>query len=225
MITVLYGENSTDSRNRYVTLRQEYVDKSYEIIELTPEVLPELDKWLFDTQLLFAPKRAFFGQNLLSKKEHREVLKKYDNAKVEPHFILWEESIDDKTAKYAFTTAQLVPFKYPQNIFQLLDGLYPGNKEVSLSLLSSVASSVDENIIYFMLVKRARELLLLKENQEVPKLAGWQQTRLVNQANKWPLDKLCNFYDTLYRLDVLNKTSGTPYSLKKALDILFIYSL
>lgn len=225
MITVLYGENSADSRNKFVSIRQEYVTKDYEIIELTPDVLPELDKWLFDTQLLFAPKRAFFGQNLLSKKEHREILKKYDNSNVEAHFILWEESIDDKTAKYAFATAQLIPFKYPQNIFQLLDGLYPGNKEISLSLLSSVASSVDENIIYFMLVKRVRELLLLKENQEIPKLAGWQKTRLASQAQKWPLGKLCNFYDALYRLDVLNKTSGTPYSLKKALDILLIYSL
>lgn len=225
MITVLYGENSADSRNKYVALRQEYVDKTYEIIELTPEVLPELDKWLFDTQLLFAPKRAFFGQNLLSKKEHREILKKYDTANVEAHFILWEESIDDKTAKYAFATAQLVPFKYPQNIFQLLDSLFPGNKQTSLSLLSSVAASVDENIIYFMLVKRAKELFLLKEGQEVPKLVGWQKTRLSSQAQKWTLEKLCNFYDALYRLDVLNKTSGTPFSLKKALDILFIYSL
>ncbi len=225
MITVLYGENNADSRNKFVALRQDYIAKDFEIIELTPEVLPELDKWLFDTQLLFAPKRAFFGQNLLSKKEQREILKKYDNSSVEAHFVLWEESIDDKTAKYAFTNAQLVPFKYPQNIFQLLDGLYPGNKEASLSLLSSVSASVDENIIYFMLVKRARELLLLKENQEIPKLAGWQKTRLVNQANKWPLEKLCNFYDALYRIEVLNKTSGKAYSLKKALDILFIYSL
>ena len=132
MITVLYGENSADSRNKFVSIRQEYVTKDYEIIELTPDVLPELDKWLFDTQLLFAPKRAFFGQNLLSKKEHRELLKKYDNSKIETHFILWEESIDDKTAKYAFTTAKLELFKYPQNIFQLLDGLYQGNKDTSL---------------------------------------------------------------------------------------------
>lgn len=225
MITVLYGENSTDSRNKFVALRQDYVAKDFEIIELTSEILPELEKWLFDTQLLFAPKRAFFGQNLLIKKEHREVLKKYDKPSVEAHFVIWEESIDDKTAKYAFTTAQLIPFKFPQNIFQLLDGLYPGNKETSLSLLSSVSASVDENIIYFMLVKRVRELLLLKENQEIPKLAGWQKTRLVNQANKWPLEKLCNFYDALYRIEVLNKTSGTAYPLKKALDILFIYSL
>lgn len=225
MITVLYGENSADSRKKYVSIRQEYIDKMYEIIDLTSEVLPELDKWLFNTQLLFAPKRAFFGQNLLSKKEHREILKKYDNAKIEAHFILWEENIDDKTAKYAFATAQLIPFKYPQNIFQLLDGLFPGNRESSLSLLSNISASIDENIIYYMVVKRVRELILLKEGQEIPKLAGWQKSRLSSQAQKWPLEKLCNFYDALYRIEVLNKTSGTPYSLKKALDILIIYSL
>ncbi len=225
MITILFGENSAESRNKYVSLRNEYTANNYEIIELTADILPELDKWLFDTQLLFAPKRAFFGQNLLSKKEQREILKKYDTLKTEAHFILWEESIDDKTAKYAFTTAKLVPFKFPQNIFQLLDGLYPGNKQASLTLLSSVVNSVDENIIYFMIVKRIRELLLLKEGQEIPKLAGWQKSRLSNQAQKWPLEKLCNFYDALYRIEVLNKTSGTPYQLKKALDILIIYSL
>ncbi len=225
MITLLYGENVAESRNKFVSLREEYSSKEYEIIELTSDTLPELDKWLFDSQLLFAPKRAFFGQNLVSKKEHREILKKYDDKSVEAHFVLWEEDIDDRTAKFSFANAQITPFKFPQNIFKLLDSLYPGNKQEALQILNSLADLVDENIVFFMLVKRARELLLIAEGKAIPKLADWQLGRLKEQARRWDKNKLTNFYDALYRIDVMNKSGTTTYSLKKALDILFVYSL
>lgn len=232
MIFLLYGENVAESRNKFVALREEYSAKDYEIIELTPDTLPELDKWLFDTQLLFAPKRAFFGQNLISKKEYREILKKYDNKSVDAHFILWEEDIDDRTAKFSFTNAQITPFKFPQNIFKLLDSLHPGNKKEALQILTSIADLVDENIVFFMIVKRARELILVSEDKQIPKLADWQLGRLKEQARKWtdhPItpspNHLLRFYDALYRIEVMNKSGTTTYSLKKALDILLVYSL
>lgn len=226
MIFLLYGENTAESRSRFVALREEYVKKEYEIIELTHESLPELDKWLFDTQLLFAQKRVFFGQNLVGKKEHREVLNKYDDKSVDAHFVLWEEDIDDRTAKFAFTNAQVTPFKFPQNIFKFLDALYPGNKKEALQILSSLNSLIDENIIFYMIIKRARELVLISEGKDVAKLAGWQTARLTSQAAKWiSTNPLIRFYDALYRIEVMNKTSATPYSVKKALDILVIYSL
>ncbi|OGK17661.1 hypothetical protein A3D80_04405 [Candidatus Roizmanbacteria bacterium RIFCSPHIGHO2_02_FULL_40_13b] len=226
MITLLYGDNTAESRKKYVELRTEYTSQEVEIIELTAQNLPELSTWLYDSNMLFASKKVFFGENLISKKENRELLKKYDTKDAEIDFILWEEDTDDRTVKFVFTNAKVISHKLPTTIFTFLDGIYPGNKKESLFGLNQLTQVVDSNIIVFMLIKRIRELILVEGGKSPDKLASWQVGKLKSQAGKWGTgEKLIKFYDALYRIDVAQKTGSTAYTLKKALDILLIYSL
>ncbi len=226
MIHIILGDDVSESRNEFVKLKEDYKNKGYEISLLNESNILELDKWLYQSQRLFSEKKVFFGENLLSKKEFREILKKYDTKAQETDFILWEEKLEGRIVKFIFQNAKIHQSKLPYNIFKFLDSVYPANLEVTINYLNQIFGDVDENIILYMLQKRLRDLILIKNNLKTEKkLAEWQIYKLKSQAEKWMGDKLVTFYDALYRIEVRTKTSSGYYSIKKSLDILFCYYL
>jgi len=226
MIHVILGDNVGESRREFVRLKEQYRENNYEIINLNEVNIQELDKWLYQSRSLFTQKKVFFGENLLSQKKNREILKKYDTSKSEVNFVLWEDSLDEKTVKSFFRNLKIQPFKLPYNIFKFLDSVYPANFREAVSYLNQIVENVEENIILFMLQKRIRDLILIKNDlKPEKKLADWQIRKLKNQARKWPNDQLISFYDSLYRIEVIAKTNNGYYSIKKTLDILFCYYL
>jgi hypothetical protein len=224
MITIFLGEDTVSSRKNFIQLRSTYTEKGYEIYPLALSNLSELDKWLYQSEGLFQLKKAFFGENLLSKKEHRKLLEAFDTTDTNVDIVIWEEKIEDRIAKFFFKHAKINSHKLPASIFSYLDSLIPGNLSEINSQLTTINESIDENIIFFMTVKRIRELILVSEGK-IPgkKLATWQIARLSTQAKKWDINNLLSFYEALYRIDVQNKTSSNYYSLNQALDILFCY--
>lgn len=226
MIQIILGDNVSESRKEFVRLKEEYKNKGCEIFLLNETNISELDKWLYQSNSLFSNKKVFFGENLLSKKENKNILKKYDTMKEDINFILWEEELEERVAKFIFKYARIRSFKLPYNIFKFLDSVYPANLEVVINYLNQISDNVEENIILFMLERRTRDLILIKNNlKPQKKLADWQIFRLKNQAGKWANDKLISFYDSLYRVEVVVKTSSGYYPIKKSLDILFCYYL
>lgn len=226
MIQIILGDHAGESRKEFIKLKEDYKNKNYEIIPLNETVIFELDKWLFQANALFSLKKVFFGENLLSKKEHREIFKKYDVKEKEINFVFWEEKVEERAAKYYFKYAKINSSKLPFNIFKFLDSVYPSNLSSAVSFLNQIAENINENIILYMLQKRIRELILIKNNlKPEKKLADWQLYKLKSQVQKWENNKLTAFYDSLYRIEVFSKTSVNYYSVKKALDILLCYYL
>ncbi|HLL60330.1 MAG TPA: hypothetical protein VK338_01310 [Candidatus Nitrosocosmicus sp.] len=224
MIYIVLGDDTVRSRQEYLRLKKEYEDKDYEIHQLTLDSLNNLHNWLGESQDLFHSKKVFFGEQLLSKKENREKLKEYDTRDGDIDIVIWEEKMEERVAQFLFTNAKLIVQKLPVSIFKLLDSLYPSNLKQVNGYLTELGKSIDENILFFMIAKRIRELILIKYNvTSSKKAAAWQIERLRSQANNWDESKLLKFYDSLHRIDVQNKTSKNYYSLKDALDILFCY--
>ena len=138
--------------------------------------------------------------------------------------VTWEEEISSRELK--FPKGPLVKeFKPSQNIFKLQDSLYPGNLKNFLLIINELSASVDENFIFIMLLRHLRNLLLIKSGTVSSRLQPWQVAKLKSQAAHWQIDKLANFYDSFHKIDVSQKTSANPYSLKKSLDILSVYYL
>jgi CHAT domain-containing protein len=226
MINIILGDDVGESRKEFVRLKEEYENKGYEIFNLNEANISELDKSLYQSEGLFFNKKVFFGENLLSQKENRLFLKKYDNDKNEIDFILWEEELEGKIAKFIFKYAKIHSFKLPYNIFKFLDSVYPLNLKEVINYMNQISNNVEENIILYMLERRIRDLILIQNNlKPEKKLAEWQIARLKSQAKKWEVNQLVSFYDSLYRIEALTKTSKTYYSIKKSLDILFCYYL
>lgn len=226
MIHVFLGDNVEASRREFIQLKDDHKAKGYEIIPLTPDNLTELDRWLAQSTGLFADKKVFFGENLLAKKEHKTVLEKYDTTDPSVTIVLWEETLEPRLGKFIFKQAKFHASKLPHNIFQFLDAVWPTNGRTALTLLNAVATGVNEHLLLVMLQKRIRDLILLKQKlKPVKPLAQWQIARLQTQAGKWNEKRLFSFYDALYRIEVLTKTSAGYYSVKKALDISLLCSI
>ncbi len=227
MITIFLGDDTATSRNKYTTIKNDFTQKHVGIIELTKELLPQLHAGLLQSQSLFDERQIFFAENILSKKEQRNHVTIFDSPSTDNQLFIWEESIEDRIAKYYFKHADINVSKLPANIFSFLDSLYPSNLKSIVLNFRILCQTIDPHMTLFMLQKRVRELILVSGGRATgKKLAEWQLARLKNQVKKWDrIEMLLDFYDGLYRIEKYEKTGKNYYSIPQALDILFVYYL
>ena len=220
MIKIFTGDDQAVSRSKFSSCIRIYKESNYFTINITSENLPSLiqvdqDKGLFNQGTIY------YGENLLSKKKTKEIINKISDENRNLTLILWDEG-DNRFIKKSIPKAEIIESRQQVNIFKFLDSITPGNLKGTCTLFKSLNVTVDINIIFFMLFKRIRELLLI-DNREYQNdsLAPWQTAKLLSQKQKWNIDKLLSFYDGLYKIEVRNKTSDSYYSLSQALEILF----
>jgi hypothetical protein len=219
MITLFLGEDTAKARSEFIQYKESLIQKNYNAIEINSSNISEIKKWIYDSQSLFAESKFFFGSNLASDKKMREELAIFDTLDSVFELILYEENMEERIAKFLFKHAKIVAFKLPTTIFKLLDSLSPKTIPQSLLLLHELASTIDENIIFIMICRRVRELILAQSDMYSKKLASWQQTRIKSQSQLWDKHTLISFYESLFRIDTLQKTSKNYYSLIESLDI------
>ncbi len=229
MLTIICGEDPVASFNYYSLLKKDYLKKNYEIIDIDASDLANISSWMGESQSLFSQKKVFFTQNVnkkLSRKLNLKINKIVENLIKDKsvEVVTWEEEISARFLKFP-KGPTVKEFKPSETIFKLQDSLYPGNLKVFVSMLNLLTESVDENFIFIMLARHLRNLILVKSGEIGGRLQSWQVYKLKNQAAKWDQEKLINFYDSLHRLDVNQKTSSTPYNLSESLDILASYFL
>jgi hypothetical protein len=229
MLTIICGEDSISSRNYFTDQQKILKEKDFEIVNIDYHQVLELDETGSSESSLFATKRAYFTQSLNKKvfkkmsDKNEEKIKSLIAAK-EVQIFDWEEEVSARDLK-SIKGIIIKEFKPSQNIFKLLDSCYPGNLKIFINTLNKVSELTDDIFIFIMLVRHMRNILITKMGDKVPKLMSWQITKLSNQAKLWKLENLIGFYQGLHRIDVNSKTNGTPFSVKKSLDILACYYL
>jgi hypothetical protein len=228
MITVICGEDLVASRNYFSDLKNKYRKKNYEIKEIPPSQITEIQKGLGESLSLFSEKIIFSVQNLnklISRKNVTiiriiDTLAKNKNIEV----IDWEEGIGARNLKFP-KTVTIKDFKPSQTIFKLLDSCYPSNKNNFIEQINFLSDKLDDTFIFYMLVKHIRNLLMVKSAEKPTGMLDWQFYKLKKQAAYWSLEKLLLFYENLHKIDVINKTSKNPFSTKHSLDLLAYYLL
>ncbi|MCS7093408.1 MAG: hypothetical protein NZL96_03220 [Patescibacteria group bacterium] len=227
MITVICGEDSVLAFNYFDKLKKTYASEGYHIIEVNPEEIKKASE-LIDSPMLFSPKKIFFTQELYEKviKKRRTSIDKIIHLFIEKEVELidFEEGIASKLLRFP-KGVMIKEFKLSENIFKLQESVYPENLKNFFELLNKIRMVYDESYIFNMLVRRIRALILAKDGIFDPKMEQWQKKRLINQAKKWKKDDLLDFYKGLYRIEVQEKTSATPLSIIKSLEILACYFL
>ncbi len=228
MITVICGEDLVTSRNYYFDLKNKYREKNYEIKEIHPTQISEIQKGLGESLSLFSEKIVFFTQNLnkLISRKNVSINQLIDtlqkNNKIE--VIDWEEGIGARNLKFP-KTVTIKDFKPSQTIFKLLDSCYPTNKKNFIEQINLLSDKLDDAFIFYMLIKHIRTLLIVKSSEKPAGILDWQFYKLKKQAAYWSLEKLLLFYENLHKIDVVNKTSKNPFSIKHSLDLLAYYLL
>jgi len=227
MIQVITGEDFVKSRRFFVELKDNYRQKGYEIKEIIPEQITEFYQSWKDQPNLFGQKICFFTQNLSKKLINKKEFKKIINSIAEDKktiVVIWEENKSPKELSYPKNT-QITEFKPETNIFKFLDGFYPDNKKFLLKTLAQISETNDEGFIFYMLVKRVKQLLAVKLNLNFDNLQPWQLKKIRSQGYFWSVDRLITVYENLHRIDLLTKTSDNPFSLINSLEILICYLL
>lgn len=230
MLTVICGEDTTASRNAIHELKKQYITKGYETKNIIGSEIEDIYKNSAGVISLFGQPTIYFVDNLstiIGRKRKGEFLDMLNAliANKEIQLIDWEHG---KSA-YSLTSLKKMAtdfkeYKPEKSIFQLLEACYPGNLQAFVHAIQVVNSTQDATFIYAMLCKHIRSLILAKEHA-LGNMSPWQKKSLQTQANYWDTEKLIAFYEGLAKIDIAMKTSGTPFDMKKSLEILSCYYL
>ena len=66
-----------------------------------------------------------------------------------------------------------------------------------------------------MIVRRVRQLILLRDTVIPEGLSGWQLTRLTRQAKLFTMDRLLTMYKKLLEMEFSIKNGSSPFTLRQ----------
>jgi hypothetical protein len=228
MLTIICGENTIEAYNFFLEKKKEFIDKKYEVLEIDSSAIEELIRWQSENLSLFATKKVFFTRNLNKKinKTNKKTLMLIDRVVNDKKINIFdfEEGVEKRNLKVQ-KNVLIKEFKLPISVFNFLDNLYPGNLTTVIKNLNLLSKTTASELIFFMLTKRIRQLLMIKLNHKLDGLQLWQLKKLNYQAKLWSKQTLIKFYQSLFQLEIKVKTSSNPFDLKKSLELLFTYLL
>jgi len=216
MISVFHGNDNFKSRQNLLAATAVFERLNrFSPKEITSENLAKLTGSLFKKQNEAIVFENFFSLPAASLKK---ILP--DVEKIEKDFPLffWEEK-ELTPAKLNLLGKELkaVNFKTPALIFKFLDSLNPDNLKPPLYFFHELSKDQPAELIFFMLLRRIRELLAVKTDTNLIKGAPWQKSRLIAQAKPFALADLKKIYLNLIELDWRNKTGQLGISLESAM--------
>jgi len=228
MLTIICGENTIEAYNFFLEKKKEFIDKKYEVLEIDSSAIEELIHWQSENLSLFATKKVFFTRNLNKKinKTNKKTLMLIDRVVNDKKINIFdfEEGMEKRNLKVQ-KNVLIKEFKLPISIFNFLDNLYPGNLATVIKNLNLLSKTTASELIFFMLTKRIRQLLMIKLNHKLDGVQLWQLKKLNYQAKLCSKQTLIKFYQSLFQLEIKVKTSSNPFDLKKSLELLFTYLL
>jgi DNA polymerase III delta subunit len=230
MITIIHGDNITESRKHFLELKQKQKDAisfDYKNVTLT-DLIQNIEG-----SGLFSDSKTIFIEEFLTKlkrkdKAAKEILDFIVKSSKENNIILWESKEILKKDLYSLKNADIKIFKLPKNIFLFLDNLSPSNSRNMLKLFhNALESGIKEEIILFMLQRQIRLLLSLldsgeKSIDEIERLAPWQTGKLQSQSRLFTVSDLKKIYKRLYEIELRQKTGALSLSLSQSIDFLLL---
>lgn len=236
-MTLIYGDNVAESRNYYNSEKAKYSEK----ITLDGATL-SLTDFLQATSNngLFGDQQAVFIEELLSKrkssKELDALISQVSLTNATPIFLWESKELTPKQLK-SFPSATTKQFKIPTTVFAFLDALLPENGKKVLMLFHALLQDEDVNFALFMLQRQVRLLLALHPQSVIPdsdpgstsavisevkRMAPWQKGKTQKQAKAFSKDALLALHESLYQLELGQKTGGLAQPLEASLDFLLI---
>ena len=226
MIHVIFGEDVVSSRNKLVEM---LLDKP-NIIRLDGKKnsIAQLDEALLSNSLFSDSKTVVVESFTKLKPETKiwELLGKFENDK-KVDVVLWD---DTDLGKRKFSkSVQVFNFIFPKFYYMFLDSFEPSSKK-SFELLGEVLKTLNSEQVLYGLVRRVRQLLVIKSNNysdfsEFKQMQSWQISKLKKQAELWTESQLKKAFISFAQLDEKIKTSGLTMPLASHLDMILLSDL
>lgn len=224
----LHGENVAESRERLNELIVEFGKEVKETVRLAGDkiALGEI-KQALEAHSLFGGERLVIIEGLLGStpgNRQGKIMEIILQGGSGFPLILWESrEIKGILLSKFKKDFQVEIFKIPATVFKFLDSLSPEKKQQVIFWLHQIDKKEPE-IIFYLLCQRIRQLILAKDlgKKGLEDFQGWQQARLLNQAAKFKLSQLLEFYCQLLETDYQQKTGRAPLSLFSTLELLLV---
>ncbi len=226
MIYVVSGEDIVASRKKLTELLEE----KQNILRLDGKkaTIAELDETL-SGQSLFTELKTIVLEDFSKIKPEAKVwnlLERFEKDK-NTSVILWGEA-DFSKKKFA-KDVQVFNFSFPKFYYAFLDTFEPKSRK-TLELLQEVLKTFEAEQVLFGLVRRVRQLLIMKANNysdfsEFKRMQPWQISKLKTQSSLWTEDQLKKVFLELAELDEKMKTSNLTMPLGHHLDIILLSDL
>lgn len=222
---IIHGENNLLSRQRLISEIENFKNKTQaEILKFDGQNLKLMDlRQVLDSTSLLGESSLVVIENLFSGRTSKEKQKIIDYLKkiIPRNLIVWEGKKIDGRMLTSFKSGVL-RFDLTPLIFHFLDSFFPGNAKNSLTLLHQCLEQEPPEIIFFMLARQIKQLILAADlgQKGLSQMDNWRTEKLIRQAQKFTLIKLMKIYRQLLKMEVLQKTGRTPFSLSSQLDLL-----
>ena len=229
MIILLHGDNTTASRQELMRRVEEAKKSGKEIRKLDGNATdaPGLTQAIQSASLfggsvfvVIEGLLAKFGKKEKQAGELTDIIKKsVDSADI----ILLEGKLIGKTLTGLLgEKSEVQIFQTPVVIFKFLDAIGPGRSASSISLLREALALDHSELIFSLLVRRVRQLNMLRDGVTPDGLQGWQAGRLTTQAKSFTMDRLLAMEKRLLAIDISIKDGSSPFSLVQQLELFFV---
>lgn len=222
MITLLHGDHIVSSRAELTRRIDEAKTQNKEVRRIDGKTVDALALiQAVESSSLFGGTVLVVIERFLTKDSKLiDIIKRSGDA---TDIILWEDKEIGKTLIGLLgIKASVKLFKIPPAIWELLDGIKPGNSRHLLVSLSHVLERDAAELTFSMIVRRVRQLIQLKDVVTPEGLQGWQAGRLTSQAKSFTMDKLLSMEKQLFDIDVSIKTGASPFPLAQQLELFFV---
>lgn len=228
MIIVIHGDDITQLTKRL----DDFLQKNWTVrIDAKKTTVEEIEK-NFRTDSLFDESRTIIVENIktASKGTLDRIVALSNASSLSTKVVIYNTVPLDLRIIKKFKTDTVFEYKLPKLYFQFLDYINPGNALNAHKTLQKLSSSYTSEQLFYSLVKRVRQLLMLKTGdyhgfEELAKMGDWQIGKLKKQAALWEREDLVRVYRKLFELEKGMKTSALPAPLLSHLDILLASEL
>ncbi len=224
MIVLLHGDHIEASRKELARLISENEGK--EIRRLDGKTLDQtILTQALESGSLFAGDTWIVIENLFGKigkkiKLIEQLATKIKNAADTSNIVLWEEKEIGKTVITTLGNRITIKlFKTPAVIFQFLDNIKPGNAKILITLFQQLLEHDAPELVFSMIIRRIRQLMMLRDGVTPPVLQGWQISRLTSQTKLFTMEQLRTMHARLLDIDYSVKTGNTPFTLRERIEL------
>lgn len=219
-ISIIGGENLIESRQVISVKIQKAREEKREVLVLDgTKVDLEHLRSATSSSSMFGNDKLIVIENLLSSQKslRKEKITDYLFKKeFENEIILWEgKNVDRRTIPAGL---KIEVFELDKKLFKFLDSIKPNNTLASLEILKILEKTEAPEMVFYMLTRQIRLLILAKEN--LLKMAPWQEGKLKSQAGLFKTGQLEKIYQELQEIDYNQKTGNDALNLTSRLDLL-----
>lgn len=227
MIILFHGENILASRRALIEKIKVFKAKKVEIISLDGRKVSLTEiKQACEAKSLFGAGRLVIIERFYARPRSHEktVINRYfQNLPASIDLIFWEEKqLTPSQLKILPQQVKIYLFKIQPVIFKFVDSFYPGNPRTSLNLLGQCLRVEAAEMIFYMLCRQVRLLILAKDSGKkgLTGLPFWMQNKFLRQSRRFSLEQLLAIHQKLLITDYEQKTGLSLMPLDFQLDLL-----